>query len=69
MTYNKFYGQLTNADVSQCVNCVRDRGNGACDAFPEGKPLDILTNKHDHHKPYTGDNGMLFEPISNKEAV
>jgi len=33
-----------------------------CEAFPNGVPQDILDFKHDHRKPYEGDNGITFEP-------
>ena len=63
-----FYGQLHDSDVSQCAFCVHDHANGACDAFPKGVPLEILTNDHDHHKPYEGDHGILFKSVSQADA-
>ncbi|MCP5510235.1 MAG: hypothetical protein H7A24_00005 [Leptospiraceae bacterium] len=33
-----------------------------CDAYPNGIPFEIWTNKVDHSKPYPGDNGIRFEP-------
>jgi len=32
----------------------------SCEAFAV-IPDDILFNRHDHSKPYPGDNGILFE--------
>ena len=45
-----------------CVHYRRKEKGIKCDAFPEGIPYDILFNKHDHHTPYPGDNGILYEP-------
>ena len=49
---------------SQCLACAhldRDASEPTCSAFEEGIPAEIWTNKHDHHKPYPGDNGIRFE--------
>lgn len=35
-----------------------------CDAYPDGIPDEIFWGDVDHHKPYEGDHGIQFEPIS-----
>jgi len=52
--------------VSQCEKCVWIRQTESrCAAFPDGIPPEIRLNKHDHKKPYKGDNGIQFEPLEN----
>lgn len=54
---------------SQCDECKHLRAKAqrtdpnTCDAFPAGIPDEVLWNRHDHKKPYPGDNGVRFEPI------
>lgn len=49
---------------SQCTECKHYRGEIECDAFPDGIPEEIITGKHDHREPYSGDDGIRFEPMS-----
>ena len=35
-----------------------------CKAFPDGVPNEILLGEIKHTKPYKGDHGIQFEPIS-----
>jgi hypothetical protein len=51
----------------QCVDCKHfdadaARGTFQCRAFPDGIPDPILLSEHDHHEPFPGDHGILFEP-------
>lgn len=48
--------------VSQCVKCVHWRRNGTCASFPDGVPMAILANTHDHTKPL-GSETYLYTPI------
>lgn len=44
-----------------CVLCKHNQGGGVCKAFPEGIPQEIEHGKHDHRKPFAGDDGVRFE--------
>lgn len=44
-----------------CALCTRYRRGATCAAFPDGIPKAILTNEHDHRRPYGGDNGIQFK--------
>lgn len=52
---------FSDLQVAQCVRCKHLLSNARCAAFPEGIPADILENRHDHRRPYPGDNGIRFE--------
>ena len=54
--------------TSQCDACIHLNRESSynpmrCDAFPDGIPMPIQANKHDHSKPYPGDHGIRFEQI------
>lgn len=51
-------------DDGTCYKCKHVKPTGdKCKAFPGGIPVEVLRGKHDHRKPYKGDNGIRFEPI------
>ena len=59
---DRFSWQPGEITISLCVSCTHKHTTGAtCKAFPDGIPDAILTGEHDHHKPYGGDNGILFK--------
>jgi hypothetical protein len=59
------------ASSEQCNICSRyigGEGRGNCEAYPTQEiPLEIWTGEHDHADPFKGDNGILYDPISNNE--
>jgi hypothetical protein len=57
----KFLWKRGDISFPQCLSCVHSLPWARCKAFPHGIPQDILSNQHDHHKPYPGDHGVLFE--------
>jgi hypothetical protein len=55
-----------------CIFCKHlnrdDRGrNMSCMAFPNGIPKDIQELKVIHTAPYPADNGVQYEPLSEKQ--
>ena len=61
-----------NSMCTACRHLDRDAGRKhACNAFPEGIPDEIWTNRYDHHDPYPGDNSIRFAlaPIPLEQAV
>jgi hypothetical protein len=50
-----------------CRHLDRDQERHLCDAFPEGIPEEIWTNRFDHHDPYPGDRGIRFELMAVEE--
>ena len=51
--------------TSQCARCKHFRADvreaNVCAAFPDGIPLDIIADRHDHKLRYLGDHGIRFE--------
>lgn len=61
---------MTTYRAPMCIGCKHFHREGfTCDAFPNGIPDDILESRLDHRKPYPGDNGIQYEPVSAKAAA
>lgn len=45
----------------QCLRCDYYRGEGECEAFPDGIPYEIISGQHDHREPFEGDDGIRFK--------
>lgn len=76
------WGSLTDeAAVSQCVNCVHNRGEltdsgrPTCDAFPDGIPEDILENEFLHDKKHPdqqvdeGEDPVTYQPTDGGKNI
>lgn len=62
MNENRFVGRPDEMVSPQCNHCRRwNMMKDTCEAFPDGVPMEIAMNRHDHRQPFTGDNGVLFE--------
>lgn len=61
---------MTTGTISICVSCsrLRPRDDGefgvACDAFPGGIPDEIYVQGFDHRQPFSGDQGIRYDPDS-----
>ena len=53
-----------------CIFCKHfnrdERENMTCAAYPNGIPKEIQDLKVIHTKPYSADNGIKYEPLSDK---
>jgi hypothetical protein len=47
-------------DCLYCRHCHLPE-SATCDAFPDGIPSAIFIDGRNHHQPYPGDHGILFE--------
>lgn len=53
---------MTIRTVSICNACERFRPRAnACEAFPDGIPLEIAAGRFDHRQPHPGDHGVQFK--------
>jgi len=45
-----------------CIDCKhKTPDENTCKAFPGRIPKEILRGENDHSKPFSGDNGIVFE--------
>ena len=51
----------------QCAECKHLIGNLKCKAFDIIPNEIFVSGKHDHTKPFKGDNGIRFEPIEDED--
>jgi hypothetical protein len=49
---------------NQCISCANYRGAFTCTAYPERIPQQIVSGEHDHEKPFKGDGGVRFKPLT-----
>lgn len=54
---------MTSPVEPMCMKCRHYRGALACNAYPEGIPLEILNSRVDHRRPYPGDRGITFSAV------
>lgn len=59
--------------ISLCTKCKHFHNQrldvNACDAFPDGIPLEIIFMEVRHITPYEGDHGIQFEPIEDATST
>ena len=69
MNEGRFTWKPGEFTISQCIKCKHKFKHGeGCDAYPEKIPDAILRNTHDHHEPYRGDGGIVFELTEDEQS-
>lgn len=65
MSLERFTDGAIGTVVSPCATCAHKNPlDTTCSAFKSGIPLNILTGRHSHKKPYPGDNGIVYSEQS-----
>lgn len=59
--HSKFVSDDLTIITPQCHQCKHWTQNLRCTAFPDGIPLAILMNKHNHRQPFPGDHDIQFQ--------
>ena len=63
-------GDPNDLQVSQCTFCSHRSPDGTrCKAYPQGIPVELLYNEHDHRTEFPGDQGIRYKPIILGHAV
>lgn len=60
---------MTSMIAPMCIDCARFWDlieKPKCEAYPDGIPDEIWEDGFDHHKPFPGDDGIMFEPVNPK---
>lgn len=64
MDYRKGNRMKVTPLCTKCKHLHKEgKKRGTCDAFPKGIPWEIISNEHDHRKPFKGDKGIRFKRI------
>jgi hypothetical protein len=61
---------MTIGPAPMCLYCkhfFKDEEGNKCKAFPQGIPREIFFEYYDHRKEFPGDNGIRFEPETEKD--
>ena len=55
--------------INKCRECAFYLYAKKCVAFPDGVPEDIWRGDTDHQQPVSGDHGIQFEALQQKEGA
>lgn len=67
---SRFIGSAEEFSFPLCNSCAHAFESGtACEAYPDGIPMEILRGEEDHHFPLPGDKGLQYKPRVEKEKI